>query len=228
MAEISLIDYLAAKLGILRMELKNPANQRQVMEELLNTPDQLFSVMDWSVAITYLLRDNYVFSSVEKAKQFIRNEFGLETNQTKQNTKMARFVQWGIPTVIGFAIFLLMQYVFMVSYVTSSSMEPTIKEGSFILATRIYEQLERGDVVVFDREGTLLVKRIVATAGETIYMDDKTGAYSLMPLETTSRTLVVPAGSFFVVGDNEENSLDSRFWDEPMVGEAQIYAVVFQ
>jgi len=218
MYEITMIDYLACRLEIPRMELKNAAYLLDILNELLVMPDGLYSIKEWNITVSYLYRDHYYFSSIERAKSFVREE--IDKHQPREGIScMARRIlrTWLLPAVCGLTVLFLMQYVFMICFVPSASMEPTIEEGSFIFATRFYWDLDVGDIVVFEKDGTLLVKRIAAVAGDTIYLDNETGVYSLMPLDESTGALTVPAGCFFVLGDNEENSLDSRFWEEPFV-----------
>ncbi len=119
---------------------------------------------------------------------------------------------WFIPIIVGVVIFILFRTVFLIGYVPSESMEPTLKENSLILGLRIHGELEIGDIVVFKRDGSLLVKRIAACSGEKIVIDGKT--YS------------VPEGSYFMLGDNSENSYDSRYWEEPYISEDKIVAKI--
>lgn len=51
--------------------------------------------------------------------------------------------------------------------------------------------------------GKLLAKRIAAKEGESI--------------EHNREVLVIPGGSYYVLGDHAENSLDSRYWADPFV-----------
>ena len=71
----------------------------------------------------------------------------------------------------GAGPFLLLRFIFLIGYVPSESMEPTIHEGSLIVGYRLYDKLNRGDVVIFQKDGKLQVKRIVGLPGDTIYWD---------------------------------------------------------
>lgn len=93
-------------------------------------------------------------------------------------------------------------------------MEPTLKEKSYILGLRICSDLEVGDIIIFEHNDTTMVKRIAAIGGETIEVDGKT--YN------------VPEGSVFVLGDNAENSFDSRYWGNPFVDKNKIIAKVLK
>lgn len=89
-------------------------------------------------------------------------------------------------------------------------MEPTLHEVSLILGYRLYGELEAGDIIIFEYEGELLVKRITACPGETV--------------EHGGALLTVPADCYYVLGDNAENSYDSRYWEDPFLNRASIVA----
>lgn len=118
-----------------------------------------------------------------------------------------------IPLLLILVLLLVLQSLFFIGYVPTASMEPTLKEGSFIVAERKYSELKRGDVIVFRHDGSLMVKRIAAVQGDTVLVRDK--------------PLIVPRDCFYVLGDNESNSVDSRFWEDPFVRENDILAKVF-
>lgn len=119
---------------------------------------------------------------------------------------------WFIPLLVGLIILILFQMVFLLGYVPSESMEPTLKENSLILGFRPYGELNTGDIVIFEHEGTVYVKRIAACPEEEITVEGK--------------VYFVPPDAYFMLGDNSENSYDSRFWEEPYVSEEDIIAKV--
>ena len=117
-----------------------------------------------------------------------------------------------IPVFFAFIVFLLFRFVFIIGYVPSESMEPTLKTDSYIFGVRIYRDINVGDIIIFEHDGTIMVKRVAAVGGETI--------------EENSHVFTVPEGAYFVVGDNKENSYDSRFWEDPYVYGKDIIAKV--
>ena len=132
-----------------------------------------------------------------------------------------------LPAALCLAVWALFRFVLFLGYVPSASMEPTIPAGSVILGIRIFGELERGDVVIFRHEGKTLVKRIAARGGDRVYLDHKSGSISVNePLPGASRVLIVPKGCFFVVGDNREESIDSRRWEDPFVTDEEICAAL--
>ncbi len=135
--------------------------------------------------------------------------------------------EWVIPFIIAIiAAFLLNKYVFFIMKVPSSSMYPTIQIGDFGIVTRVYNtaNLKRGDVVIFKSVelNETLVKRLIGLPGDNVKVSENGDVY--INDEKIEQDYIqnnggkygeydVPEGSYFFLGDNRSNSLDSRYWE---------------
>ena len=132
-----------------------------------------------------------------------------------------------VPLLCGLGVFILFRFVLFLGYVPSASMEPTISTDSLIIGNRLYGELQRGDIVIFERNGTCLVKRIAASPGDIVYLEDQTHTVSVnVETENATRVLEVPKDSYFMLGDNTTVSIDSRYWENPFISKDCIDAVM--
>ena len=138
-----------------------------------------------------------------------------------------RVKPWMLPIGLTLLIYLLFRFVFLLGYVPTSSMEPTLQEKSFILGSRIFSELTSGDIIIFEKDGVLLVKRIVGCPGDKVDLSQL--AYmTTVPIPVwDSPVITVPEGCYFVLGDNTQNSWDSRYWETPFITQEQIVARLF-
>lgn len=125
--------------------------------------------------------------------------------------------------------------------IPSPSMQPTLQVGDTILVTPYLkgQTPTHGDVVVFRSPSVrdeMVVKRVIATPGDLIESRDGAvtiGGHALAEPYVLTRGLsgaiapqVIPAGCYFVLGDNRGNSYDSRLWgvirSDAIVGRARL------
>lgn len=137
-----------------------------------------------------------------------------------------RVKPWYLPMGLTLLVFILLRYVFLIGYVPTESMEPTLPKGSFLLGVRIFDEPKVGDIIVFEKDGALLVKRIAAEPGDQVDLSQLTYMTSL-PIPVWEETIItVPEGCYFVLGDNAQNSWDSRYWQDPYLKGKDIIAIV--
>ena len=131
------------------------------------------------------------------------------------------------PIAIAFVLALLVRCAVQIYSVPSRSMAPTVEAGDTILVTPYFfsSHPQRGDVIVFESpldRNELMVKRVVAVAGDLVDSrlgHVRIGGYTLsepyLARAASSGAIeaqIVPARSYFVLGDNRDESLDSRSW----------------
>lgn len=122
--------------------------------------------------------------------------------------KIKKSLPFLIPVLIAVIIIILFRTVFIIGFVPSESMEPTIHKGSYVLGIRDTKKIDVGDIVIFEKDGELLVKRVAYVAGDEV------------------NGMIVPNDCYYLLGDNSNNSYDSRYWDNPLINRNQIFAKV--
>ena len=119
--------------------------------------------------------------------------------------------------------------------VDGDSMYSTFKNGDILILNKLDKSYERFDVVVIKYGKSKLVKRIIGLPGENIsYKDNdlyingkklkdvdtsRTGDFTLEELYEVDK---IPSDSYFVMGDNRGNSLDSRFYKVGFIKKSDI------
>lgn len=164
----------------------------------------------------------------------IRQEENPKTNWKKE------LRDWVIAILIAvFVALLVRNYVFTLVKVQGSSMEPTLQSGDRLYVNRLFYSPKKGDIVIFEPEsdpGRPYIKRVIATEGDTVFIDYEThevyvndekldepyikdvtlkaGNYitNLVSAGQYGREnpIVIEKDKIFVMGDNRNNSKDSR------------------
>lgn len=142
---------------------------------------------------------------------------------------------WEIAEVVLIAlvtVFFIRTFVVQPFLVSGASMEPTFSNGHYLLvdeATYRFRAPERGEVLVFRYPGdksSFFIKRLIGLPGETVTIHNgsvsvttASGTFTLSeaylpPQLKTSGEVVTKLGTdeYFVLGDNRNNSFDSRNW----------------
>lgn len=139
--------------------------------------------------------------------------------------------------IIAGAVIALLQY-FPILKVKGDGMEPTLEEGQIVLAIK-EEDAGRGDMIAFRHKDRTLMKRIIGLPGDTIFIrgdgtvlvngdeldEDYIKESSLGDCDLDF-PYEVPNGKLFVMGDNREDSVDSRSDTVGCVSEKEIIGVL--
>ncbi len=137
--------------------------------------------------------------------------------------------------VVLCAVYLLIHYVGQRTQVQGSSMEPMLSNGDNLIVDKIsyrFRDPERYDIIVFPfqyEDNTFYIKRIIGLPGETVQIDEEGNIYIdgeildehygkevIQNPGLAAEEIQLADDEYFVMGDNRNNSTDSR---SPTVGE---------
>ncbi len=172
----------------------------------------------------------------------------IEKSEKQEVSKLKEAISFMTPIVIALIVAILLKtFIFANAVVPTGSMINTIQEGDRIIASRlayINEDPKRYDVIIFhypDDESQLFVKRIIGMPGETInikngivYITDASGNTTEARSDFVTNCVptgdfgpyTVPLGSYFVMGDNRNDSWDARYWKKKNVEKKKIIGKV--
>ena len=188
--------------------------------------------------------------NVVKIKKSKKRNIEPRTIHLKKSEGTANLYDWIHTLVYAVAIVVLLLTFFLrLVDVSGTSMVPTLQSKDKVIVTNFLYTPQDGDIVVISHGAEYsdpIIKRVIATEGQSLYIDFETGSVvvdgkelkedylqGFTPAEAAAIPSVIPDGKIFVMGDNRGVSLDSRSKEiglidkDDIIGKAQFVVFPF-
>lgn len=134
---------------------------------------------------------------------------------------------------ITMATFFITLYIVGLAVVCGPSMQPTLDSGDIIIVNKFSEDFDRFDIVVIRGQSNVFIKRIIGLPGDSVQICDGKVYINEEPLDdvitteitfagTAYNKILLGQGEYFVLGDNREDSMDSRYEEIGIIQQEQI------
>ena len=170
----------------------------------------------------------------------------VEPEEEPKNDILHTILEYAGSIVIAIvAALLITNFILFNARIPSGSMQNTIMKGDRVFGFRLaymFSEPKRGDIVIFkwpDDESVTYIKRVIGLPGETVtirggkvYINDSDTPLdepylAETPYDRDYGPYVVPENCYFMLGDNRNNSKDSRLWENTFVTKDEILAKAF-
>lgn len=136
--------------------------------------------------------------------------------------------------IIGAIVFVVNEIFFQICFVNGDSMNPTLKNGQMLLSTKINFDVGQNDIVVIKVKNKTIIKRVIGGPNDQIEFRD--GYVYVNDEQFDNRRandsgnvidkIVLKEDEYFVLGDNRDYSIDSRFDEIGIIHKKDIIAKI--
>ena len=185
--------------------------------------------------------------SIFRKKRYIETDEPLNASKSSENREhiLNNIFQWFLVVLSGAILgYAMITFLFQTVTVIGPSMNPTLADGDIVIVNKLeynISDIDRYDVVAYsliEEDGYFDIKRIIGLPGETVVIKEGYVYINGKQLQNqpfhekiitsgiASDTIILGDGEYFVLGDNVNNSEDSRYTNVGNISEVEIIGKV--
>ena len=137
--------------------------------------------------------------------------------------------------IVGGIAFIVNTYFVQLACVSGDSMMPTLKNDAVVFINKKYNSIEKGDIVVAEKNDVTIIKRVVAVENDNVIIIDgelyvngeKNDSYENISYSGLAAVeITLKEGEYFVLGNNINHSIDSKYKEIGLLTDSNIIGVV--
>ena len=136
--------------------------------------------------------------------------------------------------IIGICVFVISNFLIQICFVKGPSMEPTLRDGQILFVKKFSINPKKNDIAVIKHNKKIIIKRIVGTPNDKIFI--KNGYVFVNDIQFDDRKIedagnalheiILGEDEYFVLGDNRQQSIDSRYDEIGIIHYYEIIGIV--
>lgn len=137
--------------------------------------------------------------------------------------------------LIGIIILIINIFFYQLCIVDGVSMEPTLTNGKIVFIKKYNLDLKHNDIVVVRKNGKIIIKRLVGLPKDKLKIDEYLYVNGIKNDELYTKDsgqlqeeMELKENEYFVLGDNRQNSIDSRFSEIGIIYENEIIGKIME
>lgn len=137
---------------------------------------------------------------------------------------------------IGVIIFIVSNYFYQICFVHGISMEPTLKDKEVLLVKKYNLKIKKNDIVLINKNKNIIIKRVVGIPEDKLIIKDnylyvnnkKNDELYIKESGLLNKEIKLKENEYFVLGDNRQNSIDSRNKQIGLINKKNIIGIIIK
>ena len=137
---------------------------------------------------------------------------------------------------IGLLTFTFSKYFYQLGFVNGISMEPTLKNRQLIIIKNTNANIKKNDIVIIKKKNKTIIKRIIGMPGDKLEIKDtylyvnnsKYDNNRIIDSGNLKNTIKLNEDEYFILGDNRDSSIDSRYDEIGLIKKDEIKGIVLR